>query len=98
MTLAQFALGCTIVAWAMVFLRLERRFAFALFVTLSLLGAAFVLFGSLGYAWESAPPPEALHRTLLLHGSLILGAQLIGFMRLGARSSQAERAAPPTRL
>jgi hypothetical protein len=98
MTLVQFAIGCTIVAWAMVFLRLERRFALALFVMLSLVGAVFVLFGSLGYAWESAPPPDAMHRTLLLHGSLILAAQLIGFMRLGARSSRAERSSPPTRL
>jgi hypothetical protein len=98
MTLAQFALGCTLLAWTLVFLKVDRRVALALFVLLSLVGGVFVIFGGLAYAWESTPPPDTLHRTLLLHGALILAAQLIGFMRLGARSSHAERGSPTTRL
>jgi hypothetical protein len=98
MTLAQFALGCTFLAWALVFVKIDRRIALALFVGLSLVGGTFVIFGGLAYAWESTPPPSAMHRTMLLHGALILAAQLVGFLRLGARSSRADRGSPTTRL
>jgi hypothetical protein len=98
MTVVPFALACTLVAWGLVFVRVDRRIALALFVLLSLVGAVFVVVGGVGFAWDTPPPAEGPHRALLLHGALILAAQLVGFMRLGARSSQADGSAPTTRM